>query len=186
MKKNLFRILVVALAAASMASFTMLGVSANNTVITNHSWTTTTVTAEKTLQNITVQGVNDSSSNLTVTAYQVVKGTYKDDKLTGYVLCDVGTGNSIDNIEEPTATEITQIANAIGKGSTSLQGIELSGNNGTYTAWVEAGLYIVLVTNSDTVVYNPAVVAVNVTDANLAKSEDSTGGSVNMLTDFFK
>jgi LPXTG-motif cell wall-anchored protein len=126
-------------------------------------------TARLTNHSITVTNVSDTSANLVVTAYQLVKGTYKDGKLTGYVLCDA-TNAAIANMEAPTVNEITTIANNIRANTTTLQGIVLTKGTGaassSYSAVVEAGLYVVLASGSDGVVYNPAIVAVNVDDAN--------------------
>lgn len=126
-------------------------------------------TARLTNHAITVTDVSDMSTNLTVTAYQIVKGTYKDGKLTGYVLCDV-TNATIADMEAPTVSEITTIANNIRANTTTLQGIRMTRGTGAqanqYTATVEAGLYIVLASGSDGYVYNPAIVAVNIEDAN--------------------
>ena len=192
MKKGIIRTLTAALATAVFAGMCVIPAFAANTVITDGNWIGSDAdltanpqvpgTARATVKTITVKEVNDTSSNLRVTAYQVVKGTYSDGKLTGYVLCD--TANApISNISEPTATEVTAIANNIGSNTTTLQGIVMSGSNGVYTADVEAGLYVVLVTGSDSVVYNPAVVAVNVSDANNIATSAS-GGTVDMTTYF--
>ena len=145
-------------------------------------------TAISTRKTITVTNVNDGASTpVVVTAYQIVKGTYKDGKLTDYVLCDPSNVVIADK-EKPTAAEITVIADKIQAGTTTLQGITMTRDasvaaNVKYTAQVEAGLYIVLATGADETVYNPAVVAVNITDANNIAS--TAAGSEVDMTAFF-
>ena len=139
-------------------------------------------TARLTNHAITVTDVSDMSTNLTVTAYQIVKGTYKDGKLTGYVLCDA-TNATIADMEAPTVSEITTIANNIRANTTTLQGIRMTRGTGAqanqYTATVEAGLYVVLASGSDGYVYNPAIVAVNIEDANEI-ADSAQDGTVDM------
>ena len=196
MKKSVLKVLTTALAAAALTSMTVLPVFAQNTVIPKDSdWTgsdatqTAPGTAIKTLDTITVKDVTDTAAALNVTAYQIVKGSYKDGKLTGYVVCDP-TNVSIADLKAPQASEITAIANKIRSDSTTLTGIVMTkgstaATSSQYTANVEAGLYIVLVTNSDSVVYNPAVVAVNVKDANLVGTDFTEGRTVSM-SDYFQ
>lgn len=182
MKKSRFsKILAITLTAAALTAFTGTGVYAAHTVADN--WTATSTTAADTLKTITVKNVDDTSNTLQVVAYQIVKGTYKDGKLTGYVLCNDNI--SIANMASPTAAEVTAIANQIQNNTYDLNGINMqrtAAGSSTFTADVEAGLYMVLVSGSDEVVYNPAIVAVNVTNANLLSS--ATGGEVDMKTFF--
>jgi len=196
--KRMTKILTASLAAATLASFAVAPVFSAHTVYTDN-WVCSDYvaadtsagtpevpgTARLTLQDITVTKVNDTSASLEVVAYQIVKGTYKDNKLTGYVLCD--NNLVINDIKAPTATEITTIANQIGAGTVDLHGIKMKKqtdpNNTTFQARVEAGLYIVLVKDADAVVYNPAIVAVNVSDAN-AIDTSATGGTVDMTSYF--
>lgn len=174
-KKTIKRILTLAVAAAALATLPGTSVFAANTVITNGTWIGSDAagedagTAVRTNHLITVTNVQDTATNLDVTAYQIVKGTYKDGKLTGYVVCNPAEV-SIEDIEAPKAAEITAIADKIRANTTTLRGIKMTkgtGNNSNkYTATVEAGLYIVLATGADAYVYNPAIVAVNIDDAN--------------------
>ena len=182
MKKKISKALVVAMAAAMMSTVSV-PVFAANTVITDGTWIGSdyvdaehTGTASLTNHTITVTNVADTSEGLTVKAYQLVKGTYKDGKLTGYVLCDA-TNAAIANMEAPTVSEITTIANNIRANTTTLQGIQMTRGTGAasnqFTATVEAGLYVVLASGSDGYVYNPAIVAVNIDDANDIDDESS-------------
>ncbi len=200
MKKSMVKILTAALAAATVASMSVMPVFAQNTVVPT--WTGSdyvaadpeadppvaeqTGTARKTIDTITVTDLRETD-NLEVTAYQIVKGTYKDGRLTGYVLCDFGKDAddndlTIADMENPTAEEITAIAQNINANKSSLTGIVMTQDNtddSKYTARVEAGLYIVLARGADSVVYNPAIVAVNVKDAHLV-ADATEGGTVSM------
>ena len=206
MKKSITKMLLAALAVASISTFAIVPVFATNTVITNGTWIGSDYvaadvangieeqagTAIRTNHQITVTNVQDAAANLDVTAYQVVKGTYKDGKLTGYVLCD-DTNAVIADMEAPTVSEITTIANNIRANTTTLQGIKMTKGTGAqsnqYTGTVEAGLYVVLATGADAYVYNPAIVAVNIDDANDIDDEgagndglDSAGNKHNSVS----
>ena len=179
MKKNLVKVLTLALAAATVAGMSSMSVFAANTVITDKNWTATSTDAATTKKTITVTSVNDTKAKLT--AYQIVKGVYTGGKLSKYVLCDNTT--AIADFHAPTATEVLNIAKAINNNTTTLTGIEMTKNGTQFTADVEAGLYIVIATDSDTVVYNPALVAVNITDPNQIAAT-AVGSSVDMQTYF--
>lgn len=137
------------------------------------------------LGTITVEGVNqEAGKDVKVKAYQIVDGYYNsDDKIVKYVLMDP-TNAQINDFEKPTESEITTIANNIETGVfTADTGVELTkGDDGKYTGSVEPGLYMILVTGADAKVYNPAVVAVNITNAN--DNSSVTGTSVNMAQGF--
>ncbi len=185
MKKLSTKLLSLAIVTAIIFAFSIVPTLASVEPTTwDASWDTTGG-AVKTIDTITA--TNISESGVTVRAYQIVKGTYKDGKLTGYVLCDEEHA-PVDNIEAPTSSEITAIANYIQGHPSALTYIvmqETSAGSGTYTADVEAGEYVILVSDSNAIVYNPAVVAVNVTNANLiAATTDTEGGSVDMESQF--
>ena len=181
-RKNSKKALSTALLFVALSGFAALPVQAANTVITDGNWTATSTVAATTQKTITVSDVMDTSSALKVTAYQVAKGVYKDGKLVSYTLCD-STNEPIADLTAPTAAEVTAIADNISSDSTTLTGIRMTKSGTSYTADVEAGLYIVIVEDSDTYVYNPAVVAVNITDANQIASS-ATGGTVDMTSYF--
>ena len=149
-------------------------------------------------QTVTVEGLKAGS---TAKIYQIVDGYYKDRKLVKFVLMDpanapiaaIGddmrgqTENSNDIITED---EITKIANNIQNNwFTADKGVDMTVGTTTdadglvsATASVEPGLYLVLATDpSGETVYNPAVVAVNITDVN---NNTAVGSSVDM-TQFF-
>lgn len=143
-------------------------------------------------QTVTVVGLKAGS---TAKIYQIVDGYYKDGKLVKYVLMDPTNGKianigndsygQTDNNDIITEDEITTIANNIQNGTfTADSGIQmtLSTDGTTATATVEPGLYLVLATDpSGETVYNPAVVAVNITDVN----ENTAEGSSVDMTKFF-
>lgn len=142
-------------------------------------------------QTVTVGGLKAGS---TVKLYQIVDGYYKDGKLVRYVLMDkknapiaaIGDdskGQADDN-DIITEDEITNIANNIqNKAFTADKGIDMTVSGTSATASVEPGLYIALATDpSGETVYNPAVIAVNITDVN---QNTRTAGSVDM-TNYFK
>lgn len=149
-------------------------------------------------QVVTVSGLKKGS---TVKLYQIVDGYYKDGKLVKYVLMDpkngavaaIGNdakGQTNGTNDVITENEITTIADNIQSGAfTADAGTDMTvgtdadtNGNVSATASVEPGMYIVLASDpSGEVVYNPAVVAVNITDVN---ANTASGGSVDM-TQFF-
>lgn len=144
------------------------------------------------VQAVTVEGLKAGS---TAKIYQIVDGYYKDGKLVKYVLMDPTNGKianigndsygQTDNNDIITEDEITTIANNIQNGTfTADSGIQMTlSTDGTKaTAKVEPGLYLVLATDpSGETVYNPAVVAVNITNVNEGATKP---GTVDM-TQFF-
>jgi len=161
MKKNLVKVLTLALAAATIAGMSALSMP---------------VYADETpTPTISVKTVTDVKANLTVTAYQIVAVT-----ATGYEICDTTNANIADP-ENPKSNEVIAIAKYLRKNkeTTTLKSVPLNrvGTTNTYSATnVDAGLYIVLVDGADAVVYNPALVAWNV--------KDPRNNSVNMNSGF--
>lgn len=149
-------------------------------------------------QTVTVSGLKIGS---TVKLYQIVDGYYKDGKLVKYVLIDPANGKiaaigndaagqNAGHNDIITESEITTIANNIQSGAfTADKGVDMTvgttadkDGHVSATASVEPGLYMVLATDpKGEMVYNPAVVAVNITDVN---KNTAAGGSVDM-TRFF-
>ena len=158
---------------------------------------------------ITVAGVTDDG--VTVKAYKLVTGYYKDGKLVKYVPVDpenapvaaVGdqtrgqtkdtdaANKNDDSNDIITEDELAKAAGAVQSGAyksddtntvTLTKGPEPDGN---YTASVTPGLYMILVTgvkDADARVYNPGVVAVNVSDVNTGTVEGSTVDFRNFFT----
>ena len=114
--------------------------------------------------------VNNVDSNLTVTAYQIVAAQYSTNGLTGY---EVASGVTISDIENPKADEITEIASNINSGnlkSLTSASLTYDSDSEAYTADLAAGMWIVLVSNSGSTVYNPMIVSGYYTDANDSSS----------------
>ena len=156
---------------------------------------------------ITVAGVTDDG--VTVKAYKLVTGYYKDRKLVKYVQVDpanapvaaVGdqtkgqtkdtdaANKNDDSNDIITEEELAEAAGAVQSDkytSNDTNTFTLTkGNDGNYTASVTPGLYMILVTgvkDADAKVYNPGVVAVNVSDVNTGTVEGSTVDFRNFFT----
>ncbi len=133
---------------------------------------------------ISVTNVTETEAN--VTAYPIVTGTYSaEGKLTGYVLTDAENGKLAD-MQQPTAKELADIADYIEENPGAVTGTALTltdAEKGTWTLETEPGEYLILVTGSGDTIYNPAVVSVNVTDAERMDLED---GSVDFGGSFFE
>lgn len=133
----------------------------------------------------------DKDDTSTVTAYQIIKGTYRDGLFTGYTLREELGNLTISDMQKPNETEITTIASAIRSEKVAINGVKMTRaaqaeQDGTveFTTDVEPGLYLVLVTDSkEGYLYNPAVVAVNLTDATDVAGT-ARGGEVDMRTYF--
>ena len=125
----------------------------------------------------TITASNVKEKNATVTAYQLVDGTYSEEgKLTGYVLTDAAN-MKIADMQNPTAAEVAAIADYIEANPGKVQGKKMilqDAGTGTYRLQTEPGEYLILVTGSGEVVYNPAVVSVNVTNADQMLLENGT------------
>ena len=144
---------------------------------------------------ITAKGITEN--DVTVKAYQIVDGYYKDGKLVKYVLMDKVNG-AIAGIADKTkgqikgtndiitADEITTIANNIVNGLfTADTGVPMSKEaDGSYKSNVEPGMYIILVSGGDSTVYNPAVCSVNLNEANAVLSNIEAGSTD--LGNFFR
>ena len=145
--------------------------------------------------NVATVTVNNLKDGSTVKLYQVVDGYYENDKLVRYVLMDpdngviAAIGDSTKGQTEGqndiiTEGELTTIANNIRSGAFAYSddGIDMTVSGTSATADVEPGMYVVIATDpSGEMVYNPAVVAVNITDVNSGVVE---GGTVDMNTFF--
>ncbi|MGC4018059.1 MAG: isopeptide-forming domain-containing fimbrial protein [Muricomes sp.] len=109
--------------------------------------------------------VNKVETGLTVTAYQIVKADYNAQGFTGYSAVKAG---SLANPLAPTSDEVTAIA----KDVAGLPSVVLSDNgDGSYSADVAPGYWVILVTGSNQTVYNPM----------LAGLYYSVGGSDNTM-----
>ena len=128
---------------------------------------------------ITVQNVE---SGATVKAYQIVKATYNQNNIvgfSGYAPVELKTSDSLDvsvdgnNVLQPTAEEITTIANAIASGKLTVDSVDvLPDGSGKYTATVGAGYWLIIVNNTNTTIYNPMLAGV------YYANEDGTGNTL--------
>lgn len=136
---------------------------------------------------------NIKQAGVTVTAYQVVKANYNDKGFTGYSWVD-GTGYNEDatkrdlfvdtvtaegttrtlNINEEAIVYLAGLAKAgeLGAGIT----MELQAGTTTYSKELAAGSYVVLVTGSNDIIYNPMLVGVYYTTT-------GSGDSNSLVTD---
>lgn len=158
---------------------------------------------------ITAAGIKDEG--VTVTAYKLVTGYYKDGKLVKYVQVDptnapvaaIGdqtrgqtkdtdaANKNDDSNDIITEEELAKAAGAVQSGAytsdatntvTLTKGDKGDDGSYTYTANVTPGLYMILVTGGAARVYNPGVVAVNVSDVNTGAVEGSTVDFRNFFT----
>lgn len=103
--------------------------------------------------------VTNVDSGATVKAYKIAKANYTADGLTGY---EAVSGVTIKNLEHPTEEEIAAIVADVANLGTAIDMSESQTAAGSYTADVEAGMYLVLVTKSgtnDAKVYNPIILS---------------------------
>lgn len=108
-----------------------------------------------------VEGVE---SNASVTAYQIVRGQYNANGLYGYEKADnveEGIVLDIDNPKAPTYAEVMAIAADINDGELELVSKSFEEqSNGTYTAALGTGYWIVLVRGTGSTIYNPMLMGV--------------------------
>ena len=118
---------------------------------------------------ITVTGVEE---NATVTAYKVVEAKYEDNggSFSGYnsLYTSVIPNNRLQANLNITREELNKLADAV-NADTTKTAISMAYANGSWTATVKPGTYLVLVTNAETNaetnIYNPMVVSVYYTNA---------------------
>lgn len=136
---------------------------------------------------------NIKQAGVTVTAYQVVKANYNDKGFTGYSWVDkTGYNESatkrdlfVDTVTEEGTTRTLNIneeaivylaglakAGTLGEGTT----MDLQTGTTTYSKELAAGSYVVLVTGSNDIIYNPMLVGVYYTTT-------GSGDSNSLVTD---
>lgn len=130
---------------------------------------------------ITVSGVTveEDNDNLTVTAYPIIQASY--DETNGNFIGYTSLYPNIINEEVMAnpANNINQdiLNNIIKNLDTTIKYTMTSSNNdGTYTADVPVGSYLVIISGAETTVYNPVVVSVAYINTN--GSNDLTEGAV--------
>ena len=199
-KKMLNRTLA-AVAATGMCTTACVSVMPNLMMTAVHAEgteTAATAVAHETAKTakITVSGL--ANENVTVKAYRIVKGKYDNQsKLVGYEAVNdtVGNTDSFKGLKTKTWTEgdnvgllksadMATIANDIKANPNNYYSVDMTVSNGEATADVTPDMYMVLVSNAtantNATVYNPAVVSVNVSDANLDENTDLTKGEAKM------
>ena len=106
--------------------------------------------------------VNNVEATATVTAYQIVKADYNEFGFTGYSSVKRGGAALVADPLAPTSTEITAIA----KDTTGLKAVTMAKPGGategltSFTADLEPGYWMILVTGNANEVYNPMLVGV--------------------------
>lgn len=188
MKKGLLKVLTSGFVMASILGSSMFGAFAlePSSLPVLAPEVTEGQTAYQTIRTITVKNV-EAKDGLKVTAYQLAKGQYNESRgiITGYQYCEGLSTGDISDLENPTSDEITAIANRINDGTLSLNSQELIQDGKDYKLNAEAGEYLILVTGSNDVIYNPAVVSVNVSKPNnVGDATAAFGGEVNMGNSF--
>lgn len=208
-KKMLNRTLA-AVAATGMCTTACVSVMPNLMMTAVHAEgteTAATAVAHETAKTakITVSGL--ANEKVTVKAYRIVKGKYDNQsKLVGYEAVNDTVGNTDsfkglsgkltgndskynyqatgDNKGLLNSADMATIANDIKARPGNYYSVDMTVSNGEATADVTPGMYMVLVSNvtanTNATVYNPAVVSVNASDANLDEDNDLTAGNVNM------
>ena len=118
---------------------------------------------------VSVSGVEE---DVTVTVYPIAMADYDDEgNFSGYT-----NTYSLEDIENPTQAELAAIASTVTGGQT----LDWDAATGTYKkSDLPVGMYLVCVTDSETVVYNVAVVSINY--VNDDGENQITPGSVTML-----
>ena len=114
---------------------------------------------------ITVNGI-DSETALKVTAYQIVKADYDSTsgRFTGYSKVYPGVNPAIDLTPDQNGNiEITleQLNAIIAADKVAGTSYSMSKTNGSYTATVPVGSYLVVVEGAETKIYSPMVVSVS-------------------------
>ena len=133
---------------------------------------TVTVPSDSDSATVTVYNVEEGA---TVTAYQIVDAEYGDYGFTGYTYLISDEDVAIADLENPTADEITAIAQWITNNksseSFSLSTVTLTGgtdstsNEYVYSGSLTVGMWVILVSGTSEEIYNPMIVSLNYTDS---------------------
>ena len=127
--------------------------------------------------------VKNVEAGATVKAYQIVKATYNENGIvgfSGYVPVEFITTEGMNvsvaetNKLQPTAEEVTKIANAIASSKLTLshENVTWDESTGFYKASVGAGYWLVIVENTNSTIYNPMLAGV------YYANEDGTGNTI--------
>ena len=167
MKKNLVKVLTLALAAAMVA-----GMSAMAMPVSALSDTDT--------KTITERDINKKDTGTaTVKAYQIVKYNYSD-PTNLYELTAIATAAGVTKVDDLKADKIKaetveDLANAVTPTTAAYTLTKNAADNTVYETTVPGGLYLVIVTGDNALVYNPALVSVNIND-----KDELVDGAVSM------
>ena len=129
---------------------------------------------------ITVSGVK---AGATVKAFKIAEGKWNDNGFTGYAALEVGD-IKVEDLFNPTADEITDMANAVDREN---GGTALTESNGVYTAELNVGMYLILVTanaTGDMTVYNPMIASVYYSVEGTGDNNEAIGGAVSAEENF--
>ncbi|MEY8411359.1 SpaA isopeptide-forming pilin-related protein [Lachnospiraceae bacterium 62-26] len=130
---------------------------------------------------ITVNGIK---AGATVKAFKVAEGEWNAQGFTGYKALEID-GIKIADLTKPTAEEITDLAKKVDKtGGTTLSDAD---KKGIYTAELEVGSYLILVTANaadDMTAYNPMIASVYYSTEKSGNLNDQIGGMVDASQDF--
>ena len=127
--------------------------------------------------------VKNVETGATVKAYQIVEATYDENGIvgfSGYAPVELTTSEGVDiSVAEttklqPTADEVSRIANAIASGKLSHNFVDVTEDESTgfYKASVGAGYWLVIVENTNSTIYNPMLAGV------YYANEDGTGNTI--------
>lgn len=131
----------------------------------------------------TLVSVSNVETGATVTAYQIVDALYNENGFVKYVsVMDDNESALVQNALKPTSAEAGAIAKRINNDELdSLETVVMTESNGTYSAQLEAGYWLVLVrTNGETStnIYNPMLVSSYYSVSGSGSENTLTAGSV--------
>lgn len=169
--KKYFKKISSLLAAMVMVLSMCVSVSADETAMT-------AVKPEASLKTtVSVSGV-EVNGTIEVNAYQIVKGSYNEYGFVEFVKADENL--NIANVNAPTSEEVLAIAAAINNNSISLESKQMTADNGIYSAEVNAGYWVVIVTGSGSKIYNPMLVSAYYSIEGSGSSSELIGTSVSV------
>ena len=126
--------------------------------------------------------VENVETGLTVTAYQIVKGSYNDYGFIEFVKAN--NSLSIENVNAPTSAEVLAIAadinnSDINNSDIDLESVQMTESDGVYSSTeVKAGYWVVIVTGSGSKIYNPMLIGAYYSTEGSGSSNNLIGGSV--------
>ncbi len=133
---------------------------------------------------ITVNGVKTGA---TVKAFKIAKGNWNGNGFTGYTAIPINKDAetiTIADLANPTAEEITGISKLVDRIN---DGEKLKETDGAYTATLEVGMYLILVTangTDDMTAYNPMIASVYYSTKGTGDDNEPIGGAVSAEDDF--